>query len=1094
MRKRFLFCVLGLFLCFTTQFSFAQTTFTLTNSSDKDRNEVVEVMLTADIYQSLPTLALYDENDNTVAYQALPYDNKIVFQAHVDSQETVTYTLKEGTPSTAETKTYAAIMMPATRGDIAWENDRSAYRMYNKLLLKTEPNSANGVDLWVKKLAQPIIQKMYTYADYHSEKAEGVDAYSVGGKTLGIGGIVAYVNNKLWLHDPFDECEIITNGPLRSEFILTYKKVLIDGDYYTKTVRITTNANGLLNKAIVKYEGKLKPMKIASGIFLHTQTNGTNLQFGNNRIIYAEDKSEGTVTSPNVRFYTAVYMPGETTTTTIDNQRIIYSDYAVGSEFTYYFGGGWNIFPAGEYTQDSDWTLAVNQFISNQQDPLLKIETPQLPTKKEVIDMGIRVNNYWIQTNPSVGNNLWARSVYNMGNIDFYKVYPDIKYLNHAINWAKSNNWSVSGGPSTSDADNHTCGQTYIDLYLMDEVKDDNKIKAIKAALDYRITNNPKSDDWWWIDAMLMAMPTLTRLGNVYEDTKYYDKMYALFANIRDSLVITSRTNLYPQDYRNRYGWGPMVSGYEDYCGLYEKSDHLWWRDWGFQPNVPPKKDPNNGLVTDVPKQAPSGKNIYWSRGNGWVLAAMARTLQLLPETDTHRDEYIEILQQMAAALKDCQREDGFWNMNLADATHFPGQETSGTILFTYGMAWAINNRLLDKETYYPVVAKAWNAVCKDAVMASGKLTKVQNVGEGPIDPNRLAGNVDFGVGAFLLAASEVAKLAPGEMPEAPEPATLTVTSVSIQNASMIVVNFDDELDPTSSKNKANYTLTGDAVIQSIYPKGVNSVVLALEKPLDYGKYTLTINDVLSMSGGTMEENSSTNFVYTVPLPDPQTEIKITAIGAQTGNPASNVMDKNLGTRWSQQGKTGQWIKFDLGKEVDITAVDIAFYLGDQRVSYFDIQSSLDNSTFTPVLSSLTSSGLTQELERFAFESTRARYIRIVCNSNSAGGEHWNSLTEVRIQYDGGTGTDAIETGSNTLSIYPNPVNGNYLIIDLNNNSNHVMDIAIYDTNGTNRYAKKMNAINGKINIANIELESGTYVLSVENDQEKVSQVFLVKH
>lgn len=271
-------------------------------------------------------------------------------------------------------QTYVAQMMPANRNDIAWENDLAAYRMYSKVLLSSEPNTANGTDLWVKKQAAPIIPTMYNYANYHDETPVngvpkvGVDAYSVNGKTLGIGGVVAYSNNKLWLHDPYDECQIIKNGSDTIEFVLTYKKVEVNGDYYTKTLRISTHTGSLLNKAVVKYEGKIKPMQIAAGIFLHTNMSNVTpdgVQYkpaGTGLIGYAENKSEGTVVSPNARFYEGVYMPGATTVATIDHQLVIYSDYAVGSEFTYYFGGGWNIFPAGKYASDQDWFAALETF------------------------------------------------------------------------------------------------------------------------------------------------------------------------------------------------------------------------------------------------------------------------------------------------------------------------------------------------------------------------------------------------------------------------------------------------------------------------------------------------------------------------------------------------------------------------------------------------------------------------------------------------------------------------------------------------------------------------------------------------------------
>ncbi|MDR1683023.1 MAG: DUF4861 family protein [Candidatus Symbiothrix sp.] len=267
---------------------------------------------------------------------------------------------------TEEPLTYAAQKMPEKRNDIAWENNLATYRMYSKTLLAAEPNTSNGVDIWFKKQAAPMIDKMFTYENYHSEQVEGVDAYSVNGKTLGAGGIAAFTNDSLWLHEPYVDCEITATGPLLAEFTLYYHNVEIAGDSYCKTVRITTEANGLLNKAVVKYEGKDKPMKLAAGIYLHTnqlphQPDGVKF-FEKDMIAYAENPSEGHVTSPNPRIYVGVYMPGATDTLTYNHQYLLLRDYTVGSEITYYFGGGWNIFPAGRYSVDSDWWKAMLQF------------------------------------------------------------------------------------------------------------------------------------------------------------------------------------------------------------------------------------------------------------------------------------------------------------------------------------------------------------------------------------------------------------------------------------------------------------------------------------------------------------------------------------------------------------------------------------------------------------------------------------------------------------------------------------------------------------------------------------------------------------
>jgi chondroitin AC lyase len=767
-------------ICFVWCFSSAvkaDFSFTLTNSAAFSRiDETVEIALPGEALAGLPSLALYDAANNSLPYQ-VSGKGKIVFQATLSAGSSVVYTLTTGTPAVAADKTYAAQKIPSNRNDIAWENDLAAHRMYSRVLLSSEPNTANGVDLWVKKKAEPVIDRMYTYSDYHSENPEGVDAYSVNGKTLGAGGVGAYAGSTLYLHDPYDECAITNNGPLQAEFTLSYYNVLIDGDYYTKTLRITTRANGLLDKAVVKLEGKIKPMKIAVGIFLHTNMSnvtpdGVQFTGEDNIIAYAENKSEGTVTSANARFYNAVYMPGETTTQVINHQLVIMSDYAVGSEFTYYFGGGWNIFPAGRYAQDQDWFDAVKKFKTSVENPLYS-NAGTLPSKAEVINEGIRVNSLWQADHAaSYLDNAWYSGVYHAGNMAFQSVCRRSDYLQYSRDWAESKSYGA-GTHGTADADNVAVGQAYIDLYNLDETKTESKLTAIKSKIDNF------TQQWWWIDAMYMAMPAYARLGATTGDSGYFEKMYALFKNTRDTLLVSTNSVLWSSELSNQYGAAPFAPGWtaRESDGLYNPAEQLWYRDWGFQPGVPQKKDPNNGGSSDsdtssdyCAKQTPSGKNIFWGRGNGWAIGAMAHTLKHLPENAPHRQEYVEILQDMAAALKNRQRPDGAWNMSLDDDSHRPGGETSGTALITFALAYGINSGLLDSATYYPTVAKAWNNLVKYSVQTNGVLSRIQGEGEAPIDPARLTNSrstgepkkVAFGVGAFLCACSEVAQLAQG--------------------------------------------------------------------------------------------------------------------------------------------------------------------------------------------------------------------------------------------------------------------------------------------------------------------------------------------
>jgi rhamnogalacturonyl hydrolase YesR len=218
-----------------------------------------------------------------------------------------------------------------------------------------------------------------------------------------------------------------------------------------------------------------------------------------------------------------------------------------------------------------------------------------------------------------------------------------------------------------------------------------------------------------------MAMPVFARLGVLYKDTNYFHRMYDMYAYTK-----------------NKHGDR----------GLYNAADGLWWRDKDFDP---PYKEPN-------------GKNCYWSRGNGWVVAALVRVLGLLPKSDSHRDEYLSDYKNMMQALAKIQRPDGYWNVSLHDSTNFGGKELTGTSLFIYGMAWGINNGYLDKKKYLPIISKAWHVMARESVHTNGFLGYVQGTGKEPkesqpVSYDREPDFEDFGLGCFLLAGSEVYKL-----------------------------------------------------------------------------------------------------------------------------------------------------------------------------------------------------------------------------------------------------------------------------------------------------------------------------------------------
>lgn len=353
-----------------------------------------------------------------------------------------------------------------------------------------------------------------------------------------------------------------------------------------------------------------------------------------------------------------------------------------------------------------------------------------LPDKKEVLEVSRRANQYFMNKWPDPGkevvgkkvwpSNLWTRAVYYEGLMALYKIDPKKEYYDYAVDWSQKHNWDMMRGTYTRNADNQACGQTYLDLYEIDGRKNPERIKFVKASMDSMIASK-KSDDWWWIDALQMGMPILTKLGRITGEQKYFDKNYEMYAF-------------------TKYKHGGN--------GLYNPKDKLWWRDKSF---VPPYTEPN-------------GEDCYWSRGNGWVVAALARTLEDTPKSDPHYQEYLQDYKDLLSALLPIQREDGFWNASLHDPNNFGGKEMTGTALFVYGMAYGINKGLIDKKTYLPVIVKAWNAIAKDSVQPNGFLGWVQGTGKEPKDGQPLAVDKepdfeDYGLGCLLLAASEVYKL-----------------------------------------------------------------------------------------------------------------------------------------------------------------------------------------------------------------------------------------------------------------------------------------------------------------------------------------------
>jgi len=301
--------------------------------------------------------------------------------------------------------------------------------------------------------------------------------------------------------------------------------------------------------------------------------------------------------------------------------------------------------------------------------------------------------------------NDWARAAFYTGVMATYTTTKDEKYLDAARSWSQSFDWKLA--KRFRHADDHAKGQTYLEIYELEH--DPKMIADTRNTFDSLILDPRKGrEDWWWCDALFMGPPALARLAKATGDVKYLSYLDSMY--------------------------------WDTYAFLYDQEAHLFYRDKGY-----------------FNRKTPSGQKTFWARGNGWVMAGIARVLQYMPKNHPTYSRYADLLKAMAASVKKIQSKDGLWRPSLLDEAEVPHPETSGSAFFCYAMAWGINNGVLDRKEYLPVVQKAWQGLNR-YVDRDGKLLWVQPIGAAP-DKVLMEDTQEYGSGAFLLAGSELYKM-----------------------------------------------------------------------------------------------------------------------------------------------------------------------------------------------------------------------------------------------------------------------------------------------------------------------------------------------
>ncbi|HEX7326574.1 MAG TPA: glycoside hydrolase family 88 protein [Rhodanobacteraceae bacterium] len=302
----------------------------------------------------------------------------------------------------------------------------------------------------------------------------------------------------------------------------------------------------------------------------------------------------------------------------------------------------------------------------------------------------------------------WTFAPLYLGFIDASRLLHDPRYAAYVRAAGEHLHWGL--GPRVRDADDQAVAQAWLALYASHP--EPAMLEPLRTRFDRRL-HEPRAGAqrplWWWCDALFMGPPVWAGLSAATHDPTYLA-------------------------YMNRQWWTTSRL-------LYDPRAHLFSRDASY-----------------LHKHEANGRKVFWSRGNGWVMAGLARVLSMMPRDYPDRPRYLRQFRQMSAAVAAIQGKDGLWRSGLLDAAAYTHPEVSGSALMLYAIAWGVRHGILDRAAYLPIVAKGWRGLVSQ-IYASGRLGNVQPIGAAPGDYPPGSSYV-YGVGAFLMTAREVAALA----------------------------------------------------------------------------------------------------------------------------------------------------------------------------------------------------------------------------------------------------------------------------------------------------------------------------------------------
>ena len=372
----------------------AQATIVVSNPTSTPRTELISLCMSevkAKLGNATPkkgeAYIVKNKRGQQIGSQ-ITHDGLLLIDASVRPHGSATYYVSIGKPY--QQKVYATgTLYKIRKDDIAWENDRCAYRVYGPALQKTGERSF-GTDIWVKNTPDTVVYERYIkdmignrknddeteiLTSFHLDHGNGLDPYRVGA-TLGLGAPSLMVGKNQVLPYCYKDYRILDNGPLRFTVELTYNPSTVGDMKNVVEHRIISLDKGSnFNKMTVWYDGLTTPTDFATGFPIHEEDTETKT-FAKDYVSYADPTDNVEVNNSQV--YVGVLFPegiDHTYYQLFDKKHDGATGHALGlkrglknqEKYSYYFGAAWSKYDVRSY---AEWQIRIKDYLDALKTPL----------------------------------------------------------------------------------------------------------------------------------------------------------------------------------------------------------------------------------------------------------------------------------------------------------------------------------------------------------------------------------------------------------------------------------------------------------------------------------------------------------------------------------------------------------------------------------------------------------------------------------------------------------------------------------------------------------------------------------------------------